>query len=51
MKVKLLIRFLVFLTQKSLTIEGGGRSRGGFPISSTLPKHDAKEEKKKKTAS
>ena len=41
---ELLIHFLVFLTQKPLTTKGGGRSRGGGPMGSSLPNHDAKVE-------
>ena len=44
MKVKLLIRFLVFLTQEPLMIKGGWRRSGG-PISFSLPRHDAKDQK------
>ena len=43
LKVKLLIGFLVFLTQEPLTIKRGGRSTSGGPIGSSLPRHDAKE--------
>ena len=45
MKVQLLICFLVFLTQKPFTIKGGGRRRGGGPMGSSLPNHDAKDQK------
>ena len=42
--VKLLISFLVFLTKEPFTIKGGGkRRRGGGPMSSSLPNHDAKK--------
>ena len=44
MKVQLLICFLVFLTQEPLTIKGGGRSKGGGPMGSSLPNHDAKDQ-------
>ena len=47
-KVQLLINFLVFLTKEPPTIKGGGRRRrGGGPMSSSLPNHDAKEQKGK----
>ena len=42
---KLLIGSLVFLTQEPLTIKGGGRRRSGGPISSSLPRHDVKDQK------
>ena len=45
MKVQLLICFLVFLTQEPLTIKDGDRRRGEFPISCSLPRHDAKDQK------
>ena len=45
MNVQLFISFLVFLTKDPLTIKGRRRSRGGFPISSSLPGHDAKDQK------
>ena len=45
MKVQLLIRFLVLLTQKPLTIKSGDRRRRGFPINSSLTLHDAKDQK------
>ena len=35
----------MFLTQEPLTIKGGGRRRSGGPISSSLPRHDAKDKK------
>ena len=38
---------LVFLTKEPLTIKGRRRSRGGGPMSSSLPKHDAKEQRGK----
>ena len=46
LKVKLLIGFLVFLTQEPLTIKRGGRSTSGGPIGSSLPRHDAKDKDK-----
>ena len=36
---------MVFLTQEPLTIKGGDRRRRGFPISSSLLRHDAKDQK------
>ena len=42
---ELLIHFLVFLTQKPLTTKGGGRSRGGGPMGSSLPNHYAKDQR------
>ena len=56
-KVQLLISFLIFLTQKPLNIKRRSRSRGGCPMGSSFPNHDAKvgigqtekrQEKKKK---
>ena len=47
MNVQLLISFLVFLTKEPLTIKGGDRRRRGFPISSSLLRHDAKDQKDK----
>ena len=43
--VQLLKRFLVFLTQEPLTIKGEGRSRGGGPMGSSFPNHDAKDQR------
>ena len=43
--VQFLISFLVFLTQEPHIIKGGGRSRGGFSISSSLPRHYVKKQK------
>ena len=45
MNVQLLISFLISLTKEPLTIKGGRRSRGGGPMSSSLPNHDAKDQK------
>ena len=36
---------MVFLTHERLTIKGEGRSRGGGPMGSSLPNHDAKDQK------
>ena len=47
MNAQLLIRLLVFLTKEPLTIKGGDRRRGGVLISSSLPRHDAKDQKGK----
>ena len=33
----------MFLTQKPITLKGRSRSGGGFPSSSSLPQHDAKD--------
>ena len=40
-------KFPGFLTKEPLTIKGKRRSRGGGPMSSSLPNHDAKEQKGK----
>ena len=45
MKVQLLVSFLVFFIEEPLTIKGGRRSRGGGPMGSSLPNHDAKDQK------
>ena len=34
---------LGFLTQKPLTLKRRDRRRGGFPIGSSLPRHNAKD--------
>ena len=35
----------MFLTKEPLTIKGGRRSRGGGLMSSSLPNHDAKDQR------
>ena len=37
----------MFLTKEPLTIKGERRSRGGGPMSSSFPNHDAKKQKGK----
>ena len=44
MNVQLLISFLVFLTKESLAIKRWSRRRG-CPMGSSLPNHNAKEQK------
>ena len=46
--VQLLISFLVFLTQKPLTIKRSRRRNGG-PMGSSIPNHDAKKQKRQTT--